>query len=341
MNPKFQSALQGTPQVNPPIWFMRQAGRYHSHYQKLRARHGFMELCKNPQLAAQVALGPIEDFDFDLAILFSDLLFPLEALGMGLDYDAGPPRLAFSLSSDSLSKLRPWRQAIGALEFQAEAMRLTRQALPADRSLIGFVGGPWTLLGYAVEGSHTGGLPRTRGLAPNLVPAFFESMVPLLEANIRLQLEAGAEVVMILDTAAGVLTAQEFKKWVIPSLSQLSRTFAGRTGYYMRDAAESHWDLVREATLPLAGIGFDSSVDLKRALALRTSGFVQGNFDQHHMSLEESQFVPKLEAWIAEMKTLSPQARRGWVCGLGHGCTPQTREANVRRFIHTVRSELK
>src|SRR5436190_486829 len=91
VNIRFQNALARTPQATPPIWLMRQAGRYHSHYQDLRRQFSFMNLCKQPELAAQVALGPVLDFDFDAAILFSDLLFPLEALGMGLEYtDAGP-----------------------------------------------------------------------------------------------------------------------------------------------------------------------------------------------------------------------------------------------------------
>src|SRR6476619_1299189 len=91
-NARFQNALARKPQGTPPIWFMRQAGRYHRHYQALRAKHSFMELCKVPELASEVALGPILDFDFDVAILFSDLLFPLEGLGMGLSYDDGGPK---------------------------------------------------------------------------------------------------------------------------------------------------------------------------------------------------------------------------------------------------------
>ena len=86
----FRNALNRLPQATPPIWFMRQAGRYHSHYQALKKNHTFEELCKNPELAAETALGPINDFDFDVSILFSDILFPLEALGMGLKYDPGP-----------------------------------------------------------------------------------------------------------------------------------------------------------------------------------------------------------------------------------------------------------
>src|SRR3954468_10410639 len=104
MNQKFQNSLKRVPQATPPIWFMRQAGRYHQHYQALRAKHSFMELCKVPELAAEVAMGPIQDFDFDVAILFSDLLFPLEAMGMGLHYDP-VPRLEWQLDESNIIKL--------------------------------------------------------------------------------------------------------------------------------------------------------------------------------------------------------------------------------------------
>src|SRR5258705_6615978 len=124
---------------------MRQAGRYHQHYQALRAKHSFMDLCKQAELAAEVALGPVLDFDFDAAILFSDLLFPLEALGMGLEYTDHGPVLGWNLSEKTLAQMRPIEEAWPDLLFQGEAMRATRERIPADRSLIGFVGGPCTL----------------------------------------------------------------------------------------------------------------------------------------------------------------------------------------------------
>src|SRR5256884_7220300 len=99
-NPRFQNALARVPQPTPPIWLMRQAGRYHRHYQALRQKHSFMALCKRPELAAAVALGPVMDFDFDAAILFSDLLFPLEALGMGLEYTDRGPKLGWNLNNE-------------------------------------------------------------------------------------------------------------------------------------------------------------------------------------------------------------------------------------------------
>src|SRR5882762_11781501 len=105
-NARFQNALARRAQSTPPIWLMRQAGRYHRHYQALRQKHSFMDLCKRPELAAAVALGPVLDFDFDAAILFSDLLFPLEALGMGLEYTDRGPRLEWKLDPKSVSSLR-------------------------------------------------------------------------------------------------------------------------------------------------------------------------------------------------------------------------------------------
>ena len=155
-NARFQNALARQPQRTPPIWLMRQAGRYHRHYQALRAQHSFMDLCKQPELAAEVALGPVQDFDFDAAILFSDLLFPLEALGMGLEYTDHGPQLGWKLNEDSIKGLRSLDDAWPHLLFQGDALRATRGRLAADRSLIGFVGGPWTLFVYAVEGTHKG-----------------------------------------------------------------------------------------------------------------------------------------------------------------------------------------
>src|SRR5713101_4139417 len=184
---RFQNALARRPQSTPPIWLMRQAGRYHKHYQALRQKHSFMDLCKRPELAAEVALGPVLDFDFDAAILFSDLLFPLEALGMGLEYTDRGPQLGWHLDEETVAQLRPMEDAWPRLLFQGEAMRATRERLPSDRSLIGFVGGLWTLFVYAVEGSHKGSLTESKRLL-TLFPEFCETLIPLLARNIEMQL---------------------------------------------------------------------------------------------------------------------------------------------------------
>src|SRR5690606_15859319 len=152
-------------------------------YRALRERHSFLELCRNPELAAQVALGPVLEFDFDVAILFSDLLFPLEALGMSLSYEESGPVLSPKLEDARLGRLRPVEDALPRLEFQRDAMRATREVIPRDKSVIGFVGGPWTLFVYAMEGSHKGDLIRSKTSA-ELYRAFADRLVPLLIENV-------------------------------------------------------------------------------------------------------------------------------------------------------------
>ena len=338
MNTRFQNALNRTPQAVPPIWFMRQAGRYHQHYQALRARHTFMELCKNPELAAQVALGPVEEFDFDVSILFSDILFPLEALGMGLDYTDHGPQLGFKLTSSTIANLGPVDKAVEFMKFQKEAVKATRAVLPSNKSLIGFIGGPWTLFVYAVEGSHAGSLIQSKTLI-NLFPVFLNKMYPLLKENIRLQFEGGAEVVMIFDTAAGEVSPLFFKEWIQPVLKQLSQDYPGKLGYYSKGTQPAFFDK-SFTSLPWAGQGFDHRCFLPESFKIQSKGFVQGNFDQSLLFMDESQFQKSLRNFLAPMKEMSLEQRAGWVCGLGHGVLPKTPEKNVKIFVDTVRKEL-
>jgi len=334
-NSVFCRALAGEPLNVPPIWLMRQAGRYHRPYQALRARHSFDALCRTPELAAEVAMGPVVDFDFDAAILFSDLLFPLEALGFGLSYDDGPPKLDGSLTFDRLARFRPLEDAIARLAFQRDAMRLTRAQLPADKGLIGFVGGPWTLFVYAVEGTHAGELARAKG-SLDLYRAFADRIVPLLVENIRLQFEGGADVVMVFDTAAGELPPATFAAVTAADLGQLASAFPHRLGYYARGAGAAHLESLESA--PFAGRGLDWRWNLAAALSERPRrGFVQGNFDPAHLQSTGAELDAHIDRFIAPLRALDVDARRGWICGLGHGVLPGTPEGSVRTFVDRIR----
>ncbi len=318
MNTLFKNAQNRTPQAVPPIWFMRQAGRYHKHYQGLRAQHSFMDLCKKPELAAQVALGPVAEFDFDVSILFSDILFPLEALGMGLDYTDHGPQLEFKLNPETIQTLGPVDKAVQFMGFQKEAMKATRAVLPADKSLIGFVGGPWTLFVYAVEGSHAGSLIQSKTLI-SLFPQFLEKMYPLLKENIRLQFEGGAEVVMVFDTAAGEVSPAFFQQWIQPVLTHLSQDYPGKVGYYSKGTQPVFFNK-SFVELPWVGQGFDHRCSLVDSFKVQNKGFVQGNFDQSLLFLEESEFKKALHTFLAPLKSLSPAQRAGWVCEHGSWC---------------------
>lgn len=332
MNPKFQNALKRISQKVPPIWVMRQAGRYHAHYQKLRQENSFMDLCKKPALAAEVALGPVEDFDFDVSILFSDLLFPLEAMGMGLDYKPGPVLEWHLQSTSDLKKLDVSPRALEQLMFQKEACVQTRKLLPADKSFIGFVGGPWTLFSYAVGGSH-----ETRAVKEklSLFKPFCELLLPLLKQNIQLQLDGGVEVVMVLDTSAGELSPLIYNQLIIPVIKDLARSFPKKLGYYTKHTNWEHIESLFEDK-NLGGLGVDHRWSMDRLLP-EMSGFLQGNFDQQLLFLSAKEFEVELRQFLKPIAALSDDQRQGWVCGLGHGVLPQTPEENVRSFVKIVR----
>ncbi len=335
MNVRFKNALKRIPQDIPPIWFMRQAGRYHRHYQALRAQHSFMEMCKDPDLAAEVAMGPIQDFDFDVAILFSDLLFPLEAMGMGLKYEPAP-ELGWKLTPETLKNLKPVSEALPGLQFQKSAMEKTRARLPPDRSLIGFVGGPWTLFAYAVESGHKGGLELSKTNL-RLFEPFCRILLPLLKENIRLQFAGGAEVVMLFDTAAGELSPALYREAVVPMIESLAREFPRKLGYYAKGVQPAH---LRHAFFNqdlLCGLGFDHRWELTEVLSQHTLGFVQGNFDQSLLFQAPDEMKASALRYLEPLRKLSPEKRAGWVSGLGHGVLPGTPEVNVRCLIQLIR----
>ncbi|ODS58619.1 MAG: hypothetical protein ABS36_03570 [Acidobacteria bacterium SCN 69-37] len=338
---RFVDALAGTRQAVPPIWFMRQAGRYQQSYQAKRRKYRFEQLCREPHLAAAVALDAVQEFDFDAAILFSDLLFPLNALGFPLKYDDSGPKLGRRLDEAGLGRLRDLDRAGDALAFQAEAVALTRYALAPSTGLIGFVGGPWTLFVYAMEGTHTGALVRPK-VSMGLYRKFARILVPLLARAIREQLEAGADVVMIFDTAAGELSPAAFQQHIAPDLRRLAATQPGRLGYYARGIQAAHLGGPTSAGIgPWAGLGVDWRWDLTDVLAARgRTGFVQGNFDPALLHLTGTALRRAIDEYLAPIVALPAAARRGWVCGLGHGVLPGTPEASVRDFVRVVRRRL-
>lgn len=339
-NTRFENALKRIPQNIPPIWMMRQAGRYHNHYQNLRKDYTFEQLCKEPDLAAEVAMGPIQDFDFDVAILFSDILYPLEALGMGLSYGDGGPQFEYLLDAGNIKNLKSKDEALSQLEFQRRAVEATRKRLPSEKSLIGFVGGIWTLFTFAVEGTHKGSLVKTKQALP-LFQKFSETMLPLIEANIAMQIEGGAEVVMVFDTAAGDLDPFLYKEILVPQIEYLVQRFPKRIGYYAKNITHAHLRNEIFQDEQLAGIGIDHRFDLPELLKRRRTGFVQGNFDQLMLCMEPEEFRRHFEKYSARLLDLSPEERAGWVCALGHGVVPWAKEENVKYFVDTIREKFQ
>ena len=334
-NTKFLNSLNRTPQKGPPVWFMRQAGRYHDHYQALKKDHTFEELCKNPLLAAETAMGPINEFDFDVAILFSDILFPLEALGMDLSYNPGP-QFGLHLNEENANSLLVNQNPISFMNFQGEAIERTVERLPKEKSFIGFVGGPWTLISYACninKDSRQINLNNFQiGLLDNVI-------LPLLKENIKLQLNAGAEVVMIFDSAAHQLDEEDLNTYLEKTFNSLAKEFPNKVGYYAKDGINYETIIAKQDDheIDLAGMGLDSNIDIRDYFKKTTNGFVQGNFSEHFLTLPHEEFLPKLDMFINKMSDLTPEDRAGWVCGLGHGVLKTTPQENVKEFVRRIR----
>ena len=338
-NHKFENALARKPQSCPPIWFMRQAGRYHKHYQSLRKKHSFEELCKKPELAAETALGPIEDFDFDVAILFSDILWPLQAMGMNLVFDPGP-KFKDILTEQNFKKLLH-KKDHRFMEFQSEALQLTKEKLSHDKSLIGFVGGPWTVLSFGMGtnklGSNSISLTREKNFMLE------EFIIPFLQKNISMQIEAGAETVMIFDSSAHQLVDDDFSSYLEKVVENMIKPFEQKVGYYAKEEVDYNCIIshANNNENSFAGIGIDSQTSLQETLTKVDHGFVQGNFDELKILADSNEFHQALDHFIEDMLALSQDERVGWVCGLGHGINKDTPEKHVKHFVSQIRQAFK
>ncbi len=333
----------------PPVWFMRQAGRYHSHYQSMKKRYSFIDLCKIPEAAAEVTFGPINDFNFDAAILFSDLLFPLEVLGMGLQYVPGP-KLDWHITDKSmLAKLNPEKKTpqelVTGIAYQGKALQLIRSKLAPEKSLLGFVGGPMTLFDYAVAGSHQAstaeggkGLKDAfAGLTDGRYEGFFDILLPLLVENMCLQASNGADAVAMMDTCAGEVSPSIFRELIVPTIREVLIQFRRRhpntpVVYYSKGTGPTHWQHL--TSLPFECLGIDWNYPMANALQeFGDRWSIQGNFDPHLMLLPEQACKLEIEKFFEPILKLPREKLNGWICGLGHGVLQWTPEQNVRNFL--------
>ena len=337
-------ALAGEPVWPPPIWLMRQAGRYLPEYRAVRARvKDFIALATTPELAAEVTLQPIRRFQMDGAILFSDILMVPWALGQGLSFREGEgPVLPPLRDADGVAALQPDR-LIGRLEPVFETARQVRRMLQSEglgeTSLIGFAGAPFTVACYMIEGGGSRDFAATRLMAfndPDLFSRLLSIVAAATIAYLSAQIAAGAEAVMLFDSWAGVLSARQFRAHVIQATREVV------TGLRQRHPGVPVIGFPRLAGMLIGdyvqGTGIDAvGVDTGMDLALVRSALpprvvLQGNLDPIALVAGGS---------ALEQETLSVlDGMRGWPCvfNLGHGIVPQTPPAHVGRLVELVRA---
>lgn len=325
---------------------MRQAGRYHSHYQNIKKDSDFMTMCKTPALACEITLGPIEDFKFDAAILFSDLLFPLEQMGLGLSYHSGPPTLEVHLHElEQVKRLKLQAPASEFYGFQRKACALLREKLPEHVTLLGFVGAPFTLYTYAVEGSHSGGLTSSkRGLFDGRFNCFFDLLFPQLVENMSQQVQGGAEAVCLFDTAAGELAFNEYQEFIIPRLKEVTKAFKERHPetpiiYYSKFTNLRYLHALDDDHIDVLGI--DWRLDPKEVLHQLGERYrIQGNFDPSLLHLPWENLEDRLMRFWEHIQSSNVSLDR-WIMGLGHGVLQFTPEENVRKTVELIHNKFR
>ncbi|MCF3972280.1 uroporphyrinogen decarboxylase [Paracoccus salsus] len=334
-------ALAGETLPTPPIWMMRQAGRYLPEYRATRAQAGdFLSLCYNPELAAEVTLQPIRRFGFDAAILFADILLVPQALGADLWFVQGEgPRLSTITSAADLSALKPADDVHETLSPIYETVRILAGELPPQTALIGFAGAPWTVATYMIAGRGTPDQGPAHAFKAADRSAFAALIDRITEATIlylSAQIEAGAEVVKLFDSWAGSLAGDDFDAFAVAPARRIIAALKTRHPgipviAFPREAGDRYVGFARATGADC--VALDNSVDAEWAARnVQVDGCVQGNLAPHHMVTGG----PDLKA---EAQRITRALRGGpHVFNLGHGITPDADPDNVARMIEAVRS---
>jgi len=336
---KLLRVLNGAHEIIPPIWLMRQAGRYLPEYRSTREKAGgFLDLCLNPELAAEVTLQPIRRFGFDAAILFSDILIVPLALGQKVEFLPGEgPKLEALRDGVGLAVLRESVDE-NILAPIYEAARRVRDALDHKTALIGFCGAPWTVATYMVAGAATPDQAPARLFAYRYPETFQQLIDRLVEASIGYlvnQLKAGAEVVQIFDTWSGVLGPEQFERWCITPMQRIvagvrQQISGAKIIGFPRGAGAMALPYVEMTAISAIGIDWIFERSIARD-ALQTRVPVQGNVDPLALLAGGSALDREVDNVMKEL------GGGPLIFNLGHGILPETPISNVERMLKRVR----
>jgi uroporphyrinogen decarboxylase len=331
---RFLRALKGEPVDTTPIWIMRQAGRYLPEYKATRAKAGsFLTLCKTPDLACEVTLQPIYRLGVDAAILFSDILVPLEGMGLTVDFPEEGPRVQVVRTAADVDALRVG-VAAETTPYVMEAIKVIRRALDGKVPLIGFAGAPFTMMTYAVEGKTSKQFLETKRLlfgAPEVAHALLTKLTLTVIDYVKAQVAAGAQVIQLFDSWVGQLAPEEFRTFARPYVAQILAAlkpsgvptiyFANDGATLLRDAAELGCDAL--------GVDWRHPLDEARA-KVGVNVTLQGNLDPCALFAP----VPEIERRVADILRRTRGTRH--VFNLGHGILPPTPPAHAEALVEIV-----
>ena len=334
-------ALAGETLDTPPIWMMRQAGRYLPEYRATREKAGdFLSLCYNSELAAEVTLQPLRRYDFDAAILFADILLIPQALGADLWFVTGEgPRLSTITTQAGWDALKPVEDIHETLNPIYETVRILSRELPRETTLIGFAGAPWTVATYMIAGQGTKDQGPAHALKAENRPVFDALMQRITAATIEYlsaQIEAGAEVVKIFDSWAGSLSGADFDTYAMQPTKEIITALKARYPgipviAFPREGGDKYIGFAKATGADCVAV--DDSVSAEWVAAhVQPDGCVQGNLKSSHMVTRGHALVDETQRIVRALKN-GPH-----IFNLGHGTTPDADPDNVTRMIEAVRS---
>ncbi len=334
--PRFLRACRRQPVDTTPVWFMRQAGRYMPEYRALRQNYTLLQLCRTPDLATEVTLQPIRRLDVDAAIIFSDLLLPLEPMGIPFDFVKGegpsvhaPLRTTADIDRTQVFEPRE------ALDYVLQAIRQVKRELPAHIPLIGFAGAPFTLASYAIEGGHSNNFALTKALMyqhPAAWHRLCEKLASIVGDYLVAQIDAGVDAVQVFDSWVGALNPGDYREFVLPHTRRIFAAVEGLgvptihfgtgTATILREMREAGGDV----------IGADWRIPIDEAWArIGVDRAIQGNLDPTLLFGPEDRLTRAAEDVLARVG-----GRPGHIFNLGHGILPETPVEHVQHLAHLV-----
>ncbi|MBM4135469.1 MAG: uroporphyrinogen decarboxylase [Nitrospira sp.] len=336
MNDTFLRACRGEEVSYTPVWLMRQAGRYLPQYQSVRANVDFLTLCKTPELAAQVTLQPVDILKVDAAILFSDILIPVEAMGMRLEFsDKEGPVLSEPIRSRASVDRLSIPDTEEDMPFILATIRILKKELDNKVPLIGFSGAPFTLATYMIEGGTSKNFLHTKKMIfqnPRLFDFLLEKITATIVPYLSAQIKAGAQAIQLFDTWAGMLTPVDYKNFVLPyvkkAIAELKKEGVPII-YFVNDCA----GILKEIKKAGADVfGIDWRIDIGDAIKkLGKKVVVQGNLDPCALFLPREMIEERVKdiLWKGEYA-------KGHIFNLGHGVLPETPVENVIAMVEAV-----
>jgi uroporphyrinogen decarboxylase len=324
------------PTERTPVWFMRQAGRYMPEYRRLRESHSILDLCKTPELAAEVTLQPMQALDVDAAIIFADLLLPLEPMGLNLEFVKGDGPVIHNpiRTPRDIGKLNALNAA--DLGYVGQAISMVKKELGGKKAVIGFVGAPFTLASYMIEGGGSRHYAHTKRLMyndPDAWNALMDRIVRTVTPFAASQAAGGADAIQIFDSWVGALAPGDYERYVLPHVTMLVRQIQtiGVPVIYFGTGASSYMHLLDRSGADVLGVDWRIELDDAWA-AVRHRPAVQGNLDPLALLAP----IPEIRKRVEDILRRAG-GRPGHIFNLGHGIIPETPVDHVRAVVEMVR----